>query len=91
MAILTLIQIWIIELCDVRYRMFWTFQYVNVSFTSFGVENDDSCAYDRLSIYDAENEHGPLRAVLCGHDLVSGLYRIVSYESIGFMGSGELK
>jgi len=58
--------------------------YIRVQFTSFAVENHYTCSYDSLTIYDAENENGPLRSVLCGHDLPDAFTSLTNHLFIHF-------
>jgi len=53
--------------------------FINVVFHSFSIEYHSTCSYDRLAIYDAENESGPLREVLCGSTTPSEFQSITNH------------
>ncbi|WP_411015967.1 CUB domain-containing protein, partial [Salmonella sp. s51884] len=49
-------------------------QVVDLSFTAFDVEQQSTCNFDKLTVYDGDTAASAVLAVLCGSDIPSNVY-----------------
>uniref|UniRef100_UPI00397FD0CE CUB domain-containing protein n=1 Tax=Salmonella sp. s54395 TaxID=3159664 RepID=UPI00397FD0CE len=47
---------------------------VDLSFTTFDVEQHSTCNFDKLTVYDGDTAASAVLAVLCGSDIPSNVY-----------------
>ncbi|XP_078660107.1 ovochymase-like [Branchiostoma floridae x Branchiostoma belcheri] len=67
-----------------------TGKYVMLAFTQFDVEQDSTCGYDYVRVYDGHSTHSPVLGTFCGSSLPSNVVASSNIMTVRFVSDSSI-